>query len=125
MNLKSYKYKLYASRTESNLRGELDLIRAISDYKRDGSIMGISDASIQELVNYILEFRPDRNQMQTEEIKRRFNVQDYDECHLILDVVYYLVGRIWSEDESKHTIKEFANLAAILPELFAEEKDRF
>jgi len=108
MNLKSYKYKLYASRTESNLRGELDLIRAISDYKRDGSIMGISDASIQELVNYILEFRPDRNQMQTEEIKRRFNVQDYDECHLILDVVYYLVGRIWSEDESKHTIKEFA-----------------
>ena len=25
----------------------------------------------------------------------------------------------------RHTIKEFANLAAILPELFAEEKDRF
>lgn len=108
MNIKSYKYKLYASLTESNLKSELDLIKAISDYQRDGSIMGISDADIHELVNHILESRPDRNQMQAEEIKRRFNVQGYNECRLILDVVYYLVGRKWSEDKSKHTIKELA-----------------
>lgn len=108
MNIKSYKYKLYASRTESNLKSELDLLKAISDYQRDASIMGISDADIQELVNHILESRPDRNQMQAEEIKRRFNVQGYNECRLILDVVYYLVGRKWSEDKSKHTIKELA-----------------
>ena len=100
MNIKSYKYKLYASRTESNLKSELDLLKAISDYQRDASIMGISDADIQELVNHILESRPDRNQMQAEEIKRRFNVQGYNECRLILDVVYYLVGRKWSEDKA-------------------------
>lgn len=108
MNIESYKYKLYASRTESNLRNELDLMKAISDYEKNDNIMGIGDAGIQELVNHILESRPNRNQMQAEEIKRRFNVQGYDECRLILDVVYYLVGRKWSEDESKHTIKELA-----------------
>lgn len=108
MNIESYKYKIYASRTESNLRNELDLMKAISDYEKNGIIMGIGDAGIQELVNHILESRPDRNQMQADEIKRRFNVQGYDECRLLLDVVYYLVGRKWTEDISKHTLKELA-----------------
>lgn len=108
MNKEVFKYRLFATRTESNLKNELDILKAIEEYQATGCVMGISKNAILDLVDQIISDKPDRNQMRPEEIGKWFHIQEYDKCRLVLDVIYYIVGLRWSEDESKHTLDALA-----------------
>ena len=108
MNIKIYRKTLYASRTESNLKEELELLRSICHYEKNWQVKGINMDVLNSLVDHVMKNRPNRNELRTEDIMNKFGIGDYQVACTILDMVYYLVGKKWSEDESKHTLKELA-----------------
>ena len=103
MNLVFYKRTIYASKTESNLRNELDLLRFVSLYEKKGHADGFDTSYIQHYVDLVGKEIEDGNGLWENEIEKNLGYNDFRKARLIIDLVYYLVGKKWACDESKHT----------------------
>lgn len=108
MNMNIYRKTLYASRTESNLKEELELLRRICHYEKNGQVEGVNMDDLNSLVDHVMTDRPNRNELRMENIINQIRIADYQEACTILDMIYYLVGKKWSEDKSMHTPRGLA-----------------
>ena len=106
MNIDLYKKTLYASRSESNLKDELWLLKAIDIYNRVNSIEGIANDKLQDLVDWIDEARPDRNEVSSEKVAEKFQLTDYQMIRQAKEMAYYRVGRKWSRNRDVHDLKD-------------------
>ena len=59
MIIENYKYTQYASKSESNLRDELDLLRAIDAYNKGENVDGIDKALVQDLTEWVYNAQPE------------------------------------------------------------------
>ena len=100
-----YKHIIYASRTESNLRDELDLLRLILHYEKDGRVEVIDPSVFYHYVELVSKANENIDRNWKEEIENKFGDKDYRKSRSIVNLVYYLVGRIWAGDETKQTMR--------------------
>ncbi len=106
MNFENYKYTQYASKSESNLRDELELLRAIDAYNKGDNVEGIDKAKVQKLADWIYIERPDRNEVSNEKVMGIFLTTDYQKAMLMKELAYYEVGRRWSHHKDIHDLKD-------------------
>ena len=106
MIIENYKYTQYASKSESNLRDELDLLRAIDAYNKGGNVDGIDKVMVQDLAEWIYKTRPDRNEVSDEKVMEILQTTDYQKAWLMKDFAYYEVGRRWSKNKDVHDLKD-------------------
>ena len=106
MNIENYKYTQYASKSESNLRDELDLLRAIDAYNKGENVDGIDKVMVQDLAEWIYKTRPDRNEVSDEKVMEILQTTDYQKAWLMKDFAYYEVGRRWSKNKDLHDLKD-------------------
>lgn len=103
MNLDLYKHTIYASRTESNLRDELDLLKLISLYDKEGRVDGFDTYYIQQYVDQVCEQTEEGNKLWEDEVEKNAGENNYRKARLIVDLVYYIVGRKWKCNMTKQT----------------------
>ena len=108
MNIDLYKRILYASRSESNLKDELELLRAIDAYDTRNCIGGLACGKLQVLVDWIYTTRPDRNEVSNERVAEMFQLTDYQMIRLAKEMAYYVVGKKWSINKDLHDLKDLA-----------------
>lgn len=105
MNIENYKYTQYASKSESNLKDELELLSAIDAYNKGEIIEGIDKALVQELADRIYNDRPGRNEVSDEKVMEMLPTKDYQKARLMKELAYYEVGRRWSQYKDVHDLK--------------------
>lgn len=105
MNIENYKYTQYASKSESNLKDELELLSAIDAYNKGEIIEGIDMALVQELADRIYNDRPGRNEVSDEKVMGMLPTKDYQKARLMKELAYYEVGRRWSQYKDVHDLK--------------------
>ena len=106
MNIENYKYTQYASKSESNLRDELELLKAIDAYKKGENVDGIDKALVQNLAEWVYNARPGRNLVSDEKVMEKLQTTDYQKAWLMTDLAYYEVGRRWSKNKDLHDLKD-------------------
>lgn len=106
MIIENYKYTQYASKSESNLRDELDLLRAIDAYNKGENVDGIDKVMVHDLAEWIYKTRPDRNEVSDEKVMEILQTTDYQKAWLMKDFAYYEVGRRWSKNKDVHDLKD-------------------
>ena len=106
MIIENYKYTQYASKSESNLRDELELLKAIDAYKKGENVDGIDKVMVQNLAEWIYKTRPDRNEVSDEKVMEILQTTDYQKAWLMKDFAYYEVGRRWSKNKDVHDLKD-------------------
>ena len=106
MNIENYKYTQYASKSESNLKDELELLSAIDAYNKGENVDGIDKVMVQDLAEWIYKTRPDRNEVSDEKVMEILQTTDYQKAWLMKDFAYYEVGRRWSKNKDVHDLKD-------------------
>lgn len=106
MNIDLYKRTLYASRSESNLKDELELFRAIDAYNKGSIVDGIDKVQVRDLAEWIYAAKPDRNEASSEMVAEIFQLKDYQMIRLAKEMAYYEVGRKWNRNKDLHDLKD-------------------
>lgn len=106
VNLDLYKYIIYASRTESNLRDKLELLRFISRYEKEGYVDGFDTSNIQHYVDLVCKEKEDDNSFWEDEVEKDLGDNNYRKAKLVISLVYYLVGRKWACDKKIQSIED-------------------
>ncbi len=96
---------LFSSRSETNLANELDLIDFVRQYSC-GNLERIDSKLLNEQVKYIYETEPNVNDYREENVGEIFSVHDYKEQSLLLELIYFLVGKKHIDDAEPVTLEK-------------------
>lgn len=108
MNIDLYKKTLYASRSESNLKDELEFFRAIDAYNKGENVDDIDKVLVRDFAEWIYAAKPDRNEVSSEKVAEIFQLKDYQMIRLAKEMAYYEVGRKWNRNKDVHDLKDLA-----------------
>ncbi len=108
MNLDDYRRKIYSYKSESNLMYELHLMDAINKHQQGDFFDKEQKNAFGELVKWIVENKPDLNDLPEKEIGKRFHVRKYEKKQILKDLVFYEVGKIYSDMTNPVRLADFA-----------------
>ena len=96
---------LFSSRSETNLANELDLIDFVQQ-NGSGYLEQSDSKLLAEQVKYIYETEPNINTYREEQIGEIFHVDNWKKQHLILELIYFLVGKKHIADVETITLEK-------------------
>lgn len=88
---------LFCSRSETNLASELNLLDYLQRYN-NGLLNNVDTKLLEDQVNYVYENEPNVNTYREEQIGEIFNIQNYSDQSILLELIYFLVGKKHNED---------------------------
>ena len=98
-------YNIFSSCMESNAAFEMQLLEVIHAYNT-GCLTDIPLDVLNQEADKVYREEPDINSYGEERIKELFSIEEYDKQRLILELIYYIVGKRWTAQSNQITLEK-------------------
>lgn len=97
-------YQILSTRLESYMEFDLRLLRFIEQY--EAGEVHVNQELLDACVRKVIEEKPNMNDFREEQIGEIFQIENYDQERLLLELIYYIAGRQMAKDISKVTLQD-------------------
>lgn len=97
-------YQILSTRQENYMMFDLRLLRFFEQY--EAGEVHVNQELLDACVRKVIEEKPNMNDFREEQIGEIFQVENYVQERLLLELIYYIAGRQVAKDASKVTLQD-------------------